>query len=357
MSLHPTLQSVMNSSSLHDQPSALSAPRMSTVKRLFAMSMNRCAYPGCSTPLIDPDTQTVLGEICHIHAQSKGGPRYNEHLTSEQIHGFDNLILMCGTHHKLIDDLENETSFSPAYLMGLKVHAAQSDSNTEAELTYEQATVMIQQSVVYEENAVHMDFSRAVFRVGGEGGQWGGGGGAGGLLTIVGSHRLPPGVTFDGNGREGAAPGGGGGGGGGIVFVGRALEAQEIQAGFEISSFFAADATSGEGLFNALGAGWGHCRVAGLPTHVTIRFVAIVETAGIKEDALIRLTINVLTPSGGIAGIQSVDIMGSSNHDLTPRRIAQCAVSFEVTEFGVWEFDVRSGDECLKVHRIEFRQG
>lgn len=347
----------MTFNSRPDRSGALCAPRLSTVKRLFAVSMNRCAFPGCSTPVIDPATQTVLGEICHIHAQSEGGPRFNQDLTEEQIHGIENLILMCGTHHKLIDDPGNEATYSADYLMGLKVAVAQSGSKTETQLSDEQATVLIRQSVVYEENAVHMDFRHAIFRVGGEGGQWGGGGGAGGTLTIVGSHRLPAGAIVDANGRAGAAPGGGGGGGGSIVFVGRAVDAKEIRTGFEISSILAADATSGEGLFNALGGGWGHCRVGSLPANATVRFVIVVETAGIEEDALIRLTLDVMTPSGEIAGIQVVDIPGNPDQDLTPRRVAQCVVSFAVAELGIWEFRVRSGDIRLKTHLIEFRQG
>ncbi|MBC8638309.1 hypothetical protein IAG25_15925 [Caballeronia sp. EK] len=346
----------MTSNSHSDSPRPLSAPRLSTVKRLFAVSMNRCAFPGCSTPVIDPATQTVLGEICHIHAQSEGGPRFNEGLSPEQIHDFENLILMCGTHHKLVDEKGNEATYSAVYLKSLKVAAEQSGSATETGLSDEQATVLIQQSAVYEENAVHMDFRQAVFRVGGEGGQWGGGGGAGGVLTIVGSHRLPAGAEVNANGRDGVLPGGGGGGAGAIVFVGRAVDAREIHAGFEVSSVFAAEATSGEGLFNVLGAGWGHCRVAGLPADLTVNFVIVVETLGIEEDALIRLNLDVVTPMGEIVGIQTIDIQGNSNQDLTPRRAARCAVSFKVAELGVWEFRIRSGDVCLKIHRIEFRQ-
>jgi len=346
----------MTSSSRSDPQRSLSAPRLSTVKRLFAVSMNRCAFPGCSTPVIDPATQTVLGEICHIYAQSEGGPRFDEGLSAEQIHDFENLILMCGTHHKLVDEKGNEATYSAVYLKSLKVAAAQSGSTTETSLSDEQATVLIQQSAVYEENAVHMDFRQAVFRVGGEGGQWGGGGGAGGVLTIVGSHRLPPEAAVYANGRDGALPGGGGGGAGAIIFVGRAVDVQEIRAGFEVSSVFAADATSGEGLFNVLGAGWAHCRVERLPANITVRFVIVVETLGIEEDALIRLTLDVVTPKREIAGIQTVDVQGNPNQDLTPRRVARCAVSFEVAELGVWEFRVRSGDAHLKTHRIEFRQ-
>lgn len=46
---------------------------------------------------------TVTGEICHIQARSKGGPRYNVSLPVKERHAFDNLILLCAHHHKIID--------------------------------------------------------------------------------------------------------------------------------------------------------------------------------------------------------------------------------------------------------------
>jgi formylglycine-generating enzyme required for sulfatase activity len=45
----------------------------------------------------------VTGEICHIEAQNPQGPRYNSKQGDEERHGFDNLVLMCGDHHKVID--------------------------------------------------------------------------------------------------------------------------------------------------------------------------------------------------------------------------------------------------------------
>jgi hypothetical protein len=47
---------------------------------------------------------SLLGEICHICAQSFGGPRYNPALSDEELHSLENLILLCRKHHKLIDD-------------------------------------------------------------------------------------------------------------------------------------------------------------------------------------------------------------------------------------------------------------
>lgn len=73
-----------------------------TIKRLFAMSGNICAFPGCSMPIVE-SAGTITGEICHIKARSGGGPRFDEVQSEEDRHGFDNLILLCRRHHKVID--------------------------------------------------------------------------------------------------------------------------------------------------------------------------------------------------------------------------------------------------------------
>lgn len=83
----------------------MAEPTKPTIKRLFALSGNLCAFPGCSLPMVE-ESGTVTGEICHIHARNKEGARFNEALSEKEIHAFDNLILMCGRHHKVIDDEE-----------------------------------------------------------------------------------------------------------------------------------------------------------------------------------------------------------------------------------------------------------
>ena len=77
-------------------------PSLQTIKRLFALSNNRCAFPRCISTIIAP-SGTVLGKICHINAKSKGGPRYIPKQTAEERNSFDNLILLCGNHHDTID--------------------------------------------------------------------------------------------------------------------------------------------------------------------------------------------------------------------------------------------------------------
>lgn len=78
-------------------------PSRPTIKRLFAVSGNCCAFPGCPRPLIDPVTGTVTAKVCHITAKKKDGPRYDQSLSDTERNGFDNLLLLCGEHHDIVD--------------------------------------------------------------------------------------------------------------------------------------------------------------------------------------------------------------------------------------------------------------
>ena len=85
-------------------------PTVTTIKRLCALSDNRCAFEGCPTALVDDESGTVTGEICHIKSQRKGGPRYDPTQTEKDRQDFSNLIMLCATHHKVVDaDVEKFT--------------------------------------------------------------------------------------------------------------------------------------------------------------------------------------------------------------------------------------------------------
>lgn len=77
-------------------------PKPSTIKRLFALSGNRCAFPQCHLPIVE-DSGTVTGIVCHIKARSRGGPRFDPKQTDEDRHSFGNLMLLCARHSKVID--------------------------------------------------------------------------------------------------------------------------------------------------------------------------------------------------------------------------------------------------------------
>ncbi len=79
-------------------------PSVPTVKRLFAVSGNECAFPKCKTPLVDAPSGKVTGRICHIKASAVNGPRYDPSQSEEERHEFSNLVLMCPIHHDVIDD-------------------------------------------------------------------------------------------------------------------------------------------------------------------------------------------------------------------------------------------------------------
>jgi len=85
---------------------AASGPSITDIKLLFARSGNRCAFPKCTSPIAQGDT--LIGEVCHIKAQKPGWPRYDATQTPEQRHAYGNLILLCPTHHTVIDD-DDET--------------------------------------------------------------------------------------------------------------------------------------------------------------------------------------------------------------------------------------------------------
>ena len=77
------------------------------VKRLYALSQNRCAFPGCETRLTDQvapaEPPTNLGKIAHIVGLGRQGPRADATIPVEDLNRIENLLLLCGVHHDLVD--------------------------------------------------------------------------------------------------------------------------------------------------------------------------------------------------------------------------------------------------------------
>ncbi len=80
-------------------------PTWETRRRLFLLSMNQCAFPGCTQNIID-DAGQYIGEICHIEAANPDGERFNPKQTNEDRRHISNLVLMCPTHHKVTNNIE-----------------------------------------------------------------------------------------------------------------------------------------------------------------------------------------------------------------------------------------------------------
>ncbi|MFH1198416.1 MAG: HNH endonuclease signature motif containing protein [bacterium] len=81
----------------------MSEPKLIVIKNLFAHSRNQCAFPNCITPMVNAQG-VVLGEICHIKAKNQNGPRFDAQQTEAMRNSYENLILLCSSHHKVIDD-------------------------------------------------------------------------------------------------------------------------------------------------------------------------------------------------------------------------------------------------------------
>ncbi|WP_432855263.1 hypothetical protein ACQPXB_21955 [Amycolatopsis sp. CA-161197] len=79
-----------------------------TIKLLFARA-RRCAFPGCTEGLVleDRDRLTVVAQIAHIRSEKPDGPRHEPTYADELINEEENLLLLCGKHHKPVDDHES----------------------------------------------------------------------------------------------------------------------------------------------------------------------------------------------------------------------------------------------------------
>jgi hypothetical protein len=95
---------------------AASGPGITDIKLLFARSGNRCAFPKCTAPMAF--NETLTGEVCHIKGLRPGSARHDPNQSDVERHDYTNLILMCPTHHTVIDD--DEDAYSVEYLLKLK---------------------------------------------------------------------------------------------------------------------------------------------------------------------------------------------------------------------------------------------
>ena len=73
------------------------------LKKLWGMAAGRCSKPGCSDEcirLLNADDPTIIGEMAHVIANKPDGPRGQQEGGEDT---YENLILLCPTHHTEID--------------------------------------------------------------------------------------------------------------------------------------------------------------------------------------------------------------------------------------------------------------
>ena len=115
-----------------------------TIKGLYALSGNRCAFPGCPQPIFD-DALGHVGQIAHI-GDAKAHVS-TPTLATEEVDAASNLILLCANHHQAID-VGNPEAFPVEALIEMKANAESqgSGARTGPELPDEAASEMIKLS-------------------------------------------------------------------------------------------------------------------------------------------------------------------------------------------------------------------
>lgn len=73
---------------------------------LWGRSGNKCAI--CKHDLVVDatarDDESVVADECHIISSQPTGPRHDSSYPTDKLDAYENLVLLCRTHHKMVDD-------------------------------------------------------------------------------------------------------------------------------------------------------------------------------------------------------------------------------------------------------------
>jgi len=91
--------------------------------KLWLTSGGRCQYEDCNIPLWEDNldyTEMNISYIAHIYGYAEGSARYDATLSPQLEKDFSNLMLMCDTHHRRIDDKETRGEYPAERLLKMK---------------------------------------------------------------------------------------------------------------------------------------------------------------------------------------------------------------------------------------------
>jgi len=100
----------------------------------------------------------VGGEICHIKALHRGGLRYDQSQTDAQRNAAANLILMCGRHHKVVDD--DPQSYPVSILIALK-REIEGSEDTEITLNISRQAMLLREHSIRVQGDLRIDTIQA----------------------------------------------------------------------------------------------------------------------------------------------------------------------------------------------------
>lgn len=96
-----------------------------SIKLLWSNAAGRCSFTGCNERLTVEQAAVfspyTIGEMAHIKGDKAGSNRYDASQSHTERDSYQNLILLCPTHHTLIDKPENEKVYSVKYLHEMKI--------------------------------------------------------------------------------------------------------------------------------------------------------------------------------------------------------------------------------------------
>jgi hypothetical protein len=75
--------------------------------RLYSLSGNQCAFPGCTNPVTYQEAPgekpVTLAQRAHFVGVGRQGPRSKATPLSDDPDAIENLTLLCGVHHPIVD--------------------------------------------------------------------------------------------------------------------------------------------------------------------------------------------------------------------------------------------------------------
>jgi hypothetical protein len=130
--------------------------------KLWVLSGGRCEFPGCNQ-YVWKDGLTLkednFAHMAHIIAANPSGPRGDEFLSSEQAVDFNNLMLVCLLHSKLIDG-KHQTEYSLEDLQRYK-QAHEDRIRRQTELQPEMTTTVLRFMANIGDRAVQVGLPQA----------------------------------------------------------------------------------------------------------------------------------------------------------------------------------------------------
>lgn len=104
-----------------------------SIKLLWSNAAGRCSFDSCNERLTVEQAAEfaphTLGEMAHIKGNKSGSNRYDAMQSGGERDSYENLILLCPTHHTLIDKPENESRYTVEMLHEMKKNHEASISN------------------------------------------------------------------------------------------------------------------------------------------------------------------------------------------------------------------------------------